>query len=254
MSKRTRRRLALAVMWVWLGVVAGCRGTDPTWQAIQTTGEIRVGIDPTYPPFAVSGDGGYAGIDIALIEALAAVWEVDVVFKPLAYDALYAALESGQVDLLAAGLPVESYRLETVAYSEPYFNAGQVLVVPRGSAVARVADLGEAVVAVELGSRGHVAASAAQQNHSDMQITSYSDVQTALDTVGSEADAAIVDAISARTVDTAGLMVAGEPVTVEPLALAVRRDSPQLLRAIDESLVAWGESGRLDGIIDANWR
>ncbi|MFQ5421766.1 MAG: substrate-binding periplasmic protein [Anaerolineae bacterium] len=236
-------------------LLVGCGGNGRTWQSIQQTGVIRVGLDPTYPPFETLTDAGYAGIDIELAQAIAADWGVTVEFVPLSYDGLYDALGTGQVDLLISALVLEPDKTRDFAYSEPYFNAGEVLVVPKDSPVREMADLNTHILAVELGARGHVEATVWARRLPDLVILTFDTPDEALTAVAQgQADAAVVDGISGRLFlkTNPGLRIAEEPVTVEPYAIVARTDDVVLLENVNGSLERLVRNGRLDQIV-SNW-
>ncbi|RME44796.1 MAG: amino acid ABC transporter substrate-binding protein, partial [Caldilineae bacterium] len=100
--------------------------------AVQRRGVLRVGLDPSFPPFETLDAGGQViGLDADIARAIAADLGVQVEFVPIAFDGLYDALQVGRVDVLLSGLPVDPTRTRDVAYSRPYFNAGQMLVTTR---------------------------------------------------------------------------------------------------------------------------
>jgi ABC-type amino acid transport substrate-binding protein len=69
-----------------------------------------------------------------------------------------------------------------------------------------------------------------------------------------QADVALVDRVSALQAIAGGhnLTIVGEPVVEVPYAAAVRRDSRQLLRAINEALEAMEDDGTMDRLL-AKW-
>src|SRR5262245_44631595 len=85
-------------LFVFLG---GCQGREAQrWEQIQENGVLRVGLDPTYPPFETADDGELRGLDVDLARALAAELGLEVQFVYFGYDGLYDALLSNQVDVL----------------------------------------------------------------------------------------------------------------------------------------------------------
>src|SRR5437870_2447505 len=109
--------LALLGVLVWLGQQ---RTPDRYLEDIQRRGALRVGLDPTYPPFESLKNGVLGGYDIELAKALASDLDVRVEFKTLALDSLYDALEAGNVDMLISALPFVYERQAKVRYSQPY--------------------------------------------------------------------------------------------------------------------------------------
>ncbi|MCA9936902.1 MAG: amino acid ABC transporter substrate-binding protein, partial [Anaerolineales bacterium] len=140
--------------------LSGCIQQNDTWQRLQDgRTPLRVGVDPTYPPFAVADSSDVWGLDIDLARAISEELGVPVQFTYFGFDGLYDALLTEQVDVLISALVVDVGRTGDFAYSDPYFNAGEVLVVRAdGSEVGGWRDLNGRTLAVELGSQGHMEA------------------------------------------------------------------------------------------------
>ena len=158
-------------------------------------------------------------------------------------------------DVLISALVVEPEKTRDFAYSEPYFNAGEVLVVPADSSVAKMADLDGRILAVELGARGHVEATVWARRLPDLTSLTFDTPDGALTAVAQgQAAAAVVDGISGRLFlkATPGLKIAGEPVTVEPYAIVARTEDVVLLEKVNERLQKLAADGRLAQIL-AGW-
>src|SRR6266487_1673066 len=66
---------------------------DATWTRIQQEGVLKIGIDPSFPPFeSDDGQGHLSGFDIALADKLAQKWGVKVQYVYSGFDGLYDAL------------------------------------------------------------------------------------------------------------------------------------------------------------------
>ena len=213
---------------------------------------MRVGLDPTYPPFAVAEGDEARGFDVDLARALAADLGLEAQFTYFGYDGLYDALATGQVDVLISALVIRPEQMDDFAYSEPYFNAGQILLVPAAeSETETMADLSGRTLAVELGSQGHYEATQWQRRIRDLTLDPHNSPDEALAAVeAGQADAGLVDSISGRLYlrehDT--LRLTDMPVTVEPFALVVRIEDERLLEKLDENLQTLEEDGRLQEI------
>ena len=250
-----RWRVVLAVAGL-LGLVllAGCGTGEDTWPQIEAGGVLRVGIDPTFPPFATADGANAQGLDIDLARALAEELGLEPRFTYFGYDGLYDALATGQVDVLISALVVAPERTADVAYSDAYFDAGQVLVVPQGSAVTGMADLDGQTVAVELGALGHVEAQAWQRRLPGLTVATYGSVDEALAAaIAGAADAALVDGVGGRLYlrdhADSGLIRLNPPVTSEPYAIAVRIGDRTLHSRLNEALGELERSGQLDSIV-----
>ncbi len=237
--------------------LATCVRADDTWERVRTSGTWRVGMDASFPPFeSVAADGSLVGFDVDLAWALGRHLGVEVQFVAnLPYDGLYDALTVGRVDALISALVVNPARMADYAYSTPYFDAGQVLVVPAGSSIETMDDLEGSILAVELGSRGDMEARRRARRLPGLTVVPYQTATEALDAVTKRgASAALVDHVSALAAlqTDSSLCILGHPVVSEPYAVAVRRDSPILLQAINQALAQMQADGMLD-ILVARW-
>ncbi len=245
--------VAIFGMMLWL---SGCANADSSWERVQAAGVLRVGLDPTYPPFEVDEGGNLVGLDIDLANAIANDLGLDVQFVYFGYDGLYDALATEQVDVLISALVIIPERTRDFSYSEPYFNAGEILIVPADNGtIETMADLGGQTVAVELGSLGHVEATEWAKRVADLEILTFATADEAITAVQEfTAHAALVDAINGRlflrTHDN--LKRLPESVTVEPFALVVRSENEQLLDVLNQSLATLQQSGQLDQI-ESRW-
>lgn len=243
-------RFAWAVGLILLALLAACRSQEDAWLRVQETGVLKVGLDPTYPPFEAADESGVFGLDVDLAKALAADLGLQTEFVLFGYDGLYDALATGQVDVLISALVIAPERTEDFAYSDPYFNAGEILIVPAEEVtISRMADLNGRTLAVELGALGHVEAIAWAKRLPNLTVVPYPTADEALTAVmNNEADAALVDAISGRLFlrQTAGLKRTAVPVTVEPFALVTRIGDRRLLTELNNSLARLQSSGQLD--------
>ncbi len=218
---------------------------------------LRVGVDPTFPPFALDDAGSLAGIDIDLAHALAAEMGLTAQFTYFGYDGLYDALSTMQVDVLLSALVVAPERTRDFAYSDPYYDAGQVLIVPANVEIASADDPELETLAVELGALGHVEALALQQARPSLHVQTYGGVNEALNAVvAGEADAALVDGVSGRLylkdlpATARPLVRLPQPVTTEPYAVVVRIEDRTLLSEINGALQRLSAAGELDGILN----
>lgn len=236
-----------------LFILISCARPDDTWERIRAGSILRVGMDAGFPPFeSVAADGSLAGFDVDLAQELGRRLGVEVQFVAnLPYDGLYDALAVDRVDIVISALVINPARMADYAYSIPYFDAGQVLVVCAGSDIKTMDDLKGHTLAVEFGSAGDMEARRRARQLPGLIIAPYQTAAEALAAVtAGEADAALVDHVSALA--ATHLHIVGEPVAGEPYAAAVRRESRSLLRAIDAALAQMQADGTLDALA-AKW-
>ncbi len=230
---------------------------DPTWERVHREGVLRVGLDPTYPPFEFYDQAGeIVGYDVDLARALGERLGLRVELVPLHFDGLYDALTAGRADVLISALPFDPRRTQDVLYSPPYFQAGQVLVVPvGGGAIRGPGDLDGRRVAVEWGSSGEVELRRLEAREIELQVLRFETPQAALDALGrGEADAVLVDAVSAYQFANRepGFAVLQPPLTDEPYVMAIRADSPVLWGKLNDALAQLNAEGLLQRLL-AKW-
>jgi ABC-type amino acid transport substrate-binding protein len=250
-SRKTQRVWQTLWVLVWL-LLAACNGRSDSWQRIQESGVLRVGLDPTFPPFELDDGLGLHGLDVDLARAIGAELGLEVVFVYFGYDGLYDALATDQVDVLISALAVDPTRTRDFAYSEPYFNAGQILLVREGeTAVTTLSDLRQRTLAVELGAQGHVEATQLSQRVAGLEVRAYNSGEEAITAVlHAETAAALIDSITGRLFmkENPGLRRLPDPVTVEPYALVVRGENGRLLRELNAALTHLQTTNQLETI------
>ena len=234
-------------------LLTACRADSGTWERIQQDCRLRVGLDPTYPPFEIGDENGLRGLDVDLAEAIAQEMGVEAEFVWIGYDGLYDSLRTGQVDVLLSALVIMPSQMDDFSYSTPYFDAGERLIVRGDSGIAGLD--GVKTLAVELGAQGHVEALALQKQSPALLVQPYSTADEALAAVlDRRADGGIVDGINGRLFlqTHPALRILPDPITVEPFAAVVRRGDQVLLRELSGAMEVLGENGRLDQIL-ADW-
>jgi polar amino acid transport system substrate-binding protein len=231
-------------------LLVACSNGD-TWQRLQQTGTLRIGLDPTYPPFENADSGELVGIDVDLARMISADLALSPQFVYIGYDGLYDALLTQRVDLLISALVIDESRSADFAFSDPYFNAGQLLLTPIDSPIQQLSDLANRSVAVELGAMGHVAAIEQQKRVDNLQIIPLQSPDEVIAAVeNGSADAAIIDNITAQLAHSPRLKIADPAVTVEPFVIVVRVEDKILRNQINDSLEKLEESGELQRLLE----
>lgn len=94
---------------------------------------VRVGIaaEP-YPPFAApDAAGNWVGWEVDMIGAVCAAAELTCEITPTAWDGIIPALLAGRIDAIMASMSITEDRLQTIAFSDPYYNTPTVIVGQR---------------------------------------------------------------------------------------------------------------------------
>ncbi|MDZ4764401.1 MAG: transporter substrate-binding domain-containing protein [Chloroflexota bacterium] len=249
-----KRRLALlfALIAFVVSVILWLPRPAPPIEAILPARELRIGIDPSNPPFAFSQADVLTGLDIDLAEALAAEIGVPSRYVLLGFDGLYDALKVGQVDIVIAALTVDPARFGLARYSQPYFNAGMLLISAAARPIERMADVSGRRLALEFGSEADAEARRWLRRVQPFTLQPYEQPSHALDAARiGEADAALTDALTARLYlrEHPDWQTNAAYVTVLPLAIASHADRGDLAVAIDRAMTALFADGTIDAII-----
>lgn len=69
------------------------------------------------------------GFDIAMCREIAADSGKKLEVTNMAFDGLIMALQSNNIDMIAAGMTVTPDRLEEVSFSDPYYTSKQVIIL-----------------------------------------------------------------------------------------------------------------------------
>ena len=96
-----------------------------------TKDQLVVATSTGFEPFEmVDGNGIYSGIDLEIADGLAKYLGKELVIKDMQFEAVVTSVESGLCDIGMAGLTITPAREKVVTFSNSYYSANQVLVVP----------------------------------------------------------------------------------------------------------------------------
>lgn len=141
MDRRQFLKLSAAALAApTLAGLAGC-GSGGTATKTQKKTKLVVGFDQEFPPYGYVGDDGkYTGFDLDLAKAVCKMegWEYKP--TPISWDAKDSLLNSGQITCIWNGFTIEG-REKDYAFTKPYMENRQVIVVPKDSSVKTLADL-----------------------------------------------------------------------------------------------------------------
>lgn len=268
----TRRRLLGRRRWQFLGIVLGviaivagfvawwinARSDDGSWDRVLATGVLRVGLDASFPPFEMlDASGQVTGYDADLAHALAERLGARTEFVNIGYDALYDALLAERVDVVISSLPYDERRTQDIAYTMPYFNAGQQILM-RAAEVTRSLTIDEVsqrlagqTIAVEWGSLADMEARRLRHIIPDLRIVTFSSAYQALVALaGGRTRAAITDGVSAQQflcAQPSQLHIAMQ-LTDEPYVVATMRRARRLAAAIEQALEELRQAGRFEAL------
>jgi polar amino acid transport system substrate-binding protein len=114
-----------------------------------------VGTDAAYAPFESQNEKGeIVGFTVDVVNAAAAKAGIQVKFVNTPWEGIFKALEQGDRDMIASSVSITDERKQTMDFSNPYFDAVQLIAVKQTSKIAKFDDLKKAKVGVQTGTTG----------------------------------------------------------------------------------------------------
>jgi ABC-type amino acid transport substrate-binding protein len=126
-------------------------------QKIMKNKKLVLGTSADYPPYefhrAVAGKDEIVGFDIEIAKQIAKDMGVELEIKDMKFDGLLAALDQGNIDIIASGMTPTEERQKNVDFSNIYYKAVQTVVVRTSDKdkLKTVADLKGKKVGVQKG-------------------------------------------------------------------------------------------------------
>jgi ABC-type amino acid transport substrate-binding protein len=121
--------VVMLVVGFVVGLIAGpflmpqtSANTDTVWENIEATKVIRVGTDPTWPPYELLDDatGNIVGFEVDLANACAEKLGLTIEWNNVGFNNILLSVQQGQLDMGVSGFSVTPERLEQVAFTVPH--------------------------------------------------------------------------------------------------------------------------------------
>jgi polar amino acid transport system substrate-binding protein len=216
--------------------------------------KVVIGTDATYPPME-SVDrqtNQIVGFDVDMMNEVAKLINIQPEFQNAAFDTIFTALQSKQFDAVVSSATITDERKKIVAFSEPYIEVGQVVVVRSDSQITGAQDLANgAVVGVQTGTTGEEAAKT-DAKVADNNLKRYQTIDLAFaELANNTVDAVVADSPTVANYVSQEqykdkLKVVGEPFTTENYGIAVHQEDTELLNAINAAIEELKANGTID--------
>lgn len=226
-----------------------------TLQRVLDFKTLNVGMSADQPPMtAHNKNGSLMGYDVDLARAMANAMRVQLDIKVIPFAELIPALERNEIDMVISNMSITPERTEQVTFLGPYMMAGKSILT-RNSVLAQAKESGAfnrkdlKLVAIKNSTSAMFISEAAP----DAQLVTVqnNDAGVAL-VINGEADAMIADMAVCKLAvlrhKDVGLTTLKEPLTLEPVGIAVSKNDPQFQNLVDNYLDAYGKTGVLAGL------
>jgi len=258
MKQRKKISLFLVLALVFSVVLfAGCGNDSQKEEAedltrleeIKEAGTLTVVGSGGYPPFNYFEGEEVVGFDVDTGAAIAEKLGVELNYVTSDWDGLIEGLRAGRFDGILGSMAITPERQEVVNFTTPYYYSGAQLVVREDSGITDTDQMEGKVIGVATGT---TFAEDAEALGAEVKLYQ-DDNQTFMELINGRLDGVITDRLVALggMEQIAGgdeLMLAGDLLRLEEMAIAVNKDDVELLEELNTILAELHENGTLTEI------
>ena len=226
--------------------------------AVETTGEYKLatdgvltmGTNATFPPYEYYEGEKIVGIDAEISQAIAEKLGLTLEIVDMDFNSLVSAVQSGKIDISAAGMTVTEDRLQNVDFTDSYSTGVQVVIVSEDSDIASVDDLAGKLIGVQDATTGHIYCS---DDFGEENVIAYNSGAMAVQALkDGKVDCVVIDQEPAKNFVAVneGLKILDTEYVTEDYAIAVAKENTALKDAINAAMAELKEDGTIQGILD----
>ena len=217
---------------------------------LATAGTLTMGTNATFPPYEYYDGDTVVGIDAEICQAIADKLGLKLEIQDMDFSSLVAAVQSGKIDISAAGMTVTEDRLKNVDFTDSYSTGVQVVIVPEDSDIQSVDDMEGKLIGVQDATTGHIYCS---DDFGDENVIPYNSGAMAVQALkDGKVDCVVIDQQPAKSFVEAneGLKILDTEYVTEDYAIAVAKDNTALKDAINAALKELKDDGTVQSILD----
>lgn len=215
-------------------------------------GKLTIAASLDFPPFENLNGTEAEGFEVEFLNAIAEHMGLEANWVNSKFDTIVPQIQTGgKSDLGASGITITDERLEQVDFTDPIVDVNQSITVLKDSGITSVDDLAGKKIGAQSGTTGY---DWAAENVPDAEMVAF-DEMTA---VFAALEAGQIDAV-AVDLPVANHYVKGyddqevieEIPTGEQYGVAVSKENPALLAAVNKAIAELRDNGTYDQIADA---
>ncbi len=248
--KNPFKNLFLIFCLLWLFNMGGVLARDIVSE-IKERGYISLVTNAEFEPFEYKDGNETVGIDIDIAREIAKKMGLELYIKDVSYDAIPLELSSGTCDFALAGMSYSEDKDKNVDFSnESYFDAKQVIVVPKESKIKREEDLHGKRIGVSLGYTGDFYCTEHFKNSEIVRLPN--STIAVLEMLSGRLDVVVTDNIPAQNlaVKHSGLIKVLDEYLFEENYRVVVPEGSNLRDYMDEILCELKEDGTVEKIVE----
>lgn len=260
MQKKCGMRIFLLVLTSLLFVLASCGGgSDSTNETGSDTNKeeqkkLIAGTDATYAPMeSMDKNGEIVGIDIDIVNAIAKAADFEVEFKNIGWEPLFPAVDNGEVDFAVSSITITDEREESFDFTEPYYVANQIILVPEDSDIKEFADLKDKKVSAQINTTGHIVIQDLLGKTSKNIVAAETMPFAIEEMLNGNAEASVGDNSTINEYiknnpDVKAKAIEDDSFEKEYYGLMVKKENTEILDLLNEGIEKIKESGELEEI------
>jgi polar amino acid transport system substrate-binding protein len=232
----------------------GNGGASDSGLDLVKAGTLTVCSDVPYPPFEDFDKGselGFKGFDVDIVKSIAEEMDLKLQIRDSSFDTLQSGLapSSGQCDMAASAMTITDERKQNLDFSDGYYDSKQSLLVPSGSDISSIDDLGGKKVGVQQGTTGK---SYAEENAKGAQLVTFpSDAEMYSAIKAGQVDALLQDLpVNLDHTKDGKFEIVETYDTDEEYGFAIKKGNSELVDEVNKALTELRDSGDYQKIYD----
>jgi polar amino acid transport system substrate-binding protein len=209
---------------------------------------LTVYTEAGFAPYEFVYEGDIVGVDVKIMEAVAAKLGKKLVIEDVNFDSIVGAVKTGKADAGAAGITITPERAEDVDFSIPYSSTEQYVIVKAdNTAITNMETLMGKKVGVQQGTTSDFLIDGLIKDGTmaGTELTTYDAPSLAAAALGTKIDAVVTDKLTAEIIinNNEGLQAFplvnsdGTPVAeIEKYGICIAKGNEDLLAIINEVL------------------
>ncbi len=236
-----------------------------TLKKIKDSGSVTMGVRESSGALSYTlGDGKYAGFHyevctrvLADIQKSLGLAKLEVKYQPVTSQNRIPLVQNGTVDIECGSTTNNATRQKDVSFAVTTYVEEVRIAVKANSGITSIAQLKDKKVATTTGTtsvqllRKHERANGV--NFDEVFGKDHADSFLLLETGRADAfvmDGQILAGNIAKSKSPADYKIVGEVLSVEPIAIMLRKDDPAFKKAVDDSIIAMMKSGDIAKLYD----
>jgi polar amino acid transport system substrate-binding protein len=221
---------------------------------IVKNGELRVGTSGNQPPYSMkSKTGELMGFEIDLANALATNMGVKLKLVEIPFPELMDALKTNKIDAIMSGMTITPERNLVALFAGPYTISGKSILTKSGKVAAFNADTSSMKKYKIVCLKGSTSEEFVKTMMPKQQLIAVNNYDEGVNMVISDqADAMVADkpicVLSIMKYPGKDLVTTEQPLTVEPIGVALPSGDPQFLNLVSNYISTLQISSTLAGL------